>query len=166
MIPEHVKLLTECRSTSSTDEIRTIHKERCGTCDDESDSVGCGSVASTERGDEDGRLSTEGTELIDVTTIERRKPNATEDTRRRQRKVQRVSSPSRISAGSSRLGLESVFVGTLSEDHPPTRQRKLSEESVVHENYNSMYVPIEYVLMLCCFQKLKRNRPGQRTRQK
>lgn len=164
MILEHVKSLTECRSTSS-DEIRTIHKELCGTCDDESDSVGCGSVASTERGGEDGRLSAEGTELINVTTIERRKPNATEDTRRRQRKVQHVSSPSRISAGSSRLGLESVFVG-LSEDHPQTRQRKLSEESVVHENYNSIYVPIEHVLMLCCFQKLKRNRPGQRTRQK
>lgn len=132
MIPEHVKLLTECTSTTSSDEIKTIHKELCGVhvCDEESDYVGCGSVASTERDDEDCKLSVEGTELMDVNTIERRKPNAIEDTRRqRKRKMQHVSSPSLTSAGSSRLALESVFVGTLSKDHPTTKQRKLSEES-------------------------------------
>lgn len=130
MIPECVKLLTECTSTTSSDEIETIHKELCGVCDDESDSVGYGSVASTERDDEDGKLSVEGTELMDVNSIEKRKAKATEDTRtQRKRKMQHVSSPSLISAGSSRLALESVFVGTLSEDHPTTKQRKLAEYS-------------------------------------
>lgn len=125
--PEHVKLWT---STTSNDEIRAGNRELCGTCDDESDSVGCGSVP--ERDAEDGKLSEEGTESMDVTAIERRKPGAVEDTRTRQRK-QRVPSPSRTS---SRLALESMFVGTLSEDHPTTKQKNPPEESkkaMVHE---------------------------------
>lgn len=133
-------------------------RELGGIIDDGTEDVGCDSVATTDS--EDDKQSVEDAESVDMndTSVEVRKQvnhKAVENTRTRQRKeVQCVSSsPAGSSAMSNSLALESVFVGTLSEDHPTTKQKPLSEKSrkaVVHETC-TMYVPCDlyyYIILV------------------